>query len=503
MAVAAAPDPLPGLPEDRESRGARAMWFDGRATLTVASAGTVYSLRRGEAPVSWPTDLQQPRAADGTGGGKGMVVALVGEEGRMARYRGDVWSAELAPLLPGDELIDVTVDGKGRVYAVGRLALYVWDDDDERVRVWPYPDTLGLRPLGGDASPGGMVYLVGDAGRLVRFDGREFERVVVVGAADRHLRAPFVAAWYSPYRSALWVRAGEDGLLSIDPESGVAEPHGIPLFDREAQGRNVDEVFLDGVATLEGDRLVMSAGTAIIAYEQGRFIPVTGLDGPPRGLALVHDEEAAYVATDGGLERFEVAARAAPLDDLEPLDERDRKRLQDDRRRDRWLLTRQRTPGRKIPSIRIAMGPVGHLGDPDDLDGGLGFGLDAGLGAMLGPWADERGATTWFWPEIGYGYASHPRRGRHMATMGLGVGFGNDLIAGFYTPRFVVGSARGDTALGLRHGVGIHGGWGIFGLELQHGMVHVDDRGLEHDLRGLVSLNLAPLIWLAIVAGTY
>ena len=123
--------------------------------------------------------------------------------------------------------------------------------------------------------------------------------------------------------------------------------------------------------------------------------------------------------------------------------------------------------------------------------------------AAAGHCAVERGATTWFWPEIGYAYASHPRRGRNMATMGVGFGFGNDLVAGFYTPRFVVGSARGESAVGLRHGVGVHGGWGILGLEFQHGMVHVQDRGLEHDLRGLVSLNLAPLIWLAIVAGTY
>ena len=154
------------------------------------------------------------------------------------------------------------------------------------------------------------------------------------------------------------------------------------------------------------------------------------------------------------------------------------------------------------PTVRLAIGPSFVL-SPGASEPGLA--LDVDLGAALG-WTGVGAArlfanTLWLRPEFGYGlrYRSDaPQHTGHLATVGLGLGFGNLLFASVaYTPRLVVGVVGGldsrEVALGLRHGISGSFLASLFYAELSH-QVLTSAGQTTHELRFVVGMNAGVLL---------
>ena len=154
------------------------------------------------------------------------------------------------------------------------------------------------------------------------------------------------------------------------------------------------------------------------------------------------------------------------------------------------------------PTVRIALGPS-WMRSPRASEPGLA--LDVDLGAALG-WTGSGAArlfanTLWLRPEFGYGlrYSSDtPQLTGHLATAGLGLGFGNLLFASVaYTPRLVVGVVGGlgsrEVALGLRHGISGSFLASLFYAELSHQMLTCAGQ-TTHELRFVVGMNAGVLL---------
>jgi hypothetical protein len=424
------------------------------------------------------------------------VAVLVARDGWIARYKGVGWELERAPLLEGDTLSSVAVDGNGRIYCVGsKKALYM--RVDEQWRVFDYPKEIDVLTLAAASSPGGQVFLVGRDGLILRFDGRSFERMVVVGLSAYSVKAPWYSAWYSPDSDRLWVRAGKDRLLSIDVDTGTATEYNIPVVDLDASSEQAGFTAIDGVATGRGDRLVLAMGRAIYAFESGRFRHVDTEPGLIYDMAIVHDEDAVYVATQQGVVRrsLRIPAENRPM---RPLTEAERRRLEDLERREKRAAERS-WDRFWAPSIRAAVGPSWHLG-ADVMPATV---VDAGVGLMMTPVqrTHQGGPTLWVWPEAMYSYDAHTERGGHSFSAGVGLGWGTHLVAAYYTPRFAVGTSADKLSTAFRHGLSTHALWGVLGAEVGH-VANFTDQGTQQEIRLVFSVNVAPLIWLAILSAS-
>jgi hypothetical protein len=66
-----------------------------------------------------------------------------------------------------------------------------------------------------------------------------------------------------------------------------------------------------------------------------------------------------------------------------------------------------------------------------------------------------------------------------------------------YHPRFLIGDLNDELAVGMRNSVIAHGFFDMVSLELGHQMID-GPKVLEHDLRVMIGLNPAPIIWLLV-----
>jgi hypothetical protein len=490
----AGPEPFPDLSTGGGRESVSSVWFDGRDKLYAATFNAAHVLKRGGNPRSYPVELEVIEDADGYWAGVDGVVVLVNRDGWLGRYQGVGWELERAPLLEGDNLAAVAVDGNQRIYCVGsQHAMYV--REGEEFQVVPYPEELTVRPLAAASSPGGQVFIVGRDGIILHYDGRGFERKVVVGLTAYSVKSPWYSAWYSADSDNLWVRAGKDRLLAIDVDTGTATEYHIPVVDLDASTQSAGFTAIDGVATATGDRLVLALGRAVYVFEKGRFRHVSTESRLIYDMAIVHDEDAVYVATQDGLVRrsLQIPTENRPM---QQLTETERRRLQELERRERRVAARNWDKF-WAPSLRAATGPSWHFGAPR-LAAPV---LDLGLGVMMTPVqkTSEGGPTFWVWPEALYTYDSHRERGGHMASLGVGLGWGTHLIAGYYTPRFAVGTSGQNLTAALRHGLSAQALWGVVGVGVDH-QVNFTNQGEQHELRLIIGINFAPLIWLASVA---
>lgn len=486
--------PLPEMPNTGSDESVSAVWFDGRSRLFATTYNAAHVLKRGGTARTFPVELGVVEDADGYWSGVHGVAVLAARDGWIGRYGGVGWELERAPLVEGDTLSSVAVDGNGKIYCVGaEKALYVRDDDE--FRVIEYPDELEVRTLAAASSPGGQLYIVGRDGMILHFDGREFERMVVVGLSAYSIGAPWYSAWYSPDSDTLWVRAGKDRLLAIDVDTGAASEYNIPVVDLDASELEAGFTAIDGVATGRGDRLVMAMGRAVYVFESGRFRHVSTESGLVYDMALIHDEEAVYVATQSGLHRrsLRIPAENRPM---RPLTQAEQRRLEELERRERRAANR-RWDKFWAPTLRAAAGPVWHLRDADPV---TATAVDAGFGVMLTPVqkTSQGGPTFWVWPEVLYTYNAHADRGGHFFTAGVGLGFGTHLVAAYYAPRFGVGSSGDSITSGFRHGLSTEVLWGVIGAEVSH-QINFTNRGPQHAIRLLFGINIAPIIWLIIL----
>lgn len=159
------------------------------------------------------------------------------------------------------------------------------------------------------------------------------------------------------------------------------------------------------------------------------------------------------------------------------------------------------------PTLRARLGPSFPLGDSPppapSPTGGLNVGVE--LGGALGWPGSGVGErlfvpSLWLFPELGYAYRSDDAGGPalHLGTLGLGVGFGNLLLAAVaYTPRLcvgaVAGAAAGESAIGLRHGVSGHFFGMLLSIELAHQLLRFGNGVLANELQLTFGANLGSL----------
>lgn len=539
--------------EPSRDKSVQALWSDGGELLLAGGRGVIYVIDREGEAVAEAVDIPRFVDAAGTRAIGGVEAVFVASDGELVRWRPGALARDRAPLLAGDELVAVAMDARGTIYAVGRGgALY--ERGNRRWRVYPYPE--GMRPLAAVASPGGQVYIVGRDGLLVRFDDGEWDRPLVPGLSPASSGAPWYDAWYSGVTETLWVRAGRDRLLELEfgaqraapgpDEAGEARPdaggseqarsgqreesesaddesqpddgdesvhlhlsgsvptreHPIPLGPPGADEAPAGFTAITGVSTADGDRVVTSAGDQLWLWERERFVPVAGELGLVYALALDEGEDVVWMASRKGLERVALSGTDEASEEA-PLGAEDRKLLDRLRRREAWRRRQVDAPELFwMPTVRVDNGVAFPIGARP----AAGYSLELAAGAMLAPLIEDRGPTLWLWPEAAYRFETHPSRGGHLLDLGLGVGFGTHLIAGYYRPRFVVGGVEGGTdpagaVYGLRHGLALSAVWGILGLEFSHQYLG-SNRGALTDLRVGLSINLAPLVWLGILWAT-
>ena len=522
-------------------RDIRSVWSDGDELLIAGDrkALRIYG-RDGSEEASEVVPLDQMIAADGTRAVGGVSAVFAAADGRLVRWRAGAIVEDRVPLLDGDELTAVVVDASGTIYAIGSgQALY----ERGSSRWWVYPYPTRMRPLAAAVSPGGQVYIVGRDGLLVRFLDGEWDRPLVPGLSPESIRAPWYDAWYSAVTETLWVRAGRDRLLELEfgeqrevtdaqreeqdqekakgiwgagadasDEPATADlhlsgtvptrEHPIPVGAPSEGEPPAGFTAITGVSSAAGDRVVMSAADRLWLWDKGRFVLIAEDVGIVHDLALDEGDNAAWVAAQRGLARIPLRA-VADEQEAKQLNAEDQKLLERLRRRDAWSLRNADAPRFFwMPTLRIDNGVVFPLGaDPT-----AGYSLEVGAGAMLAPLSRDRGPLLWVWPELAYRYETHPTRGGHLFDLGVGVGFGTHLIAGYYRPRLVLGGIdqgtdSGPAVYGLRHGVALEILWGVVGLEFSQQFLG-SNQGPLNDLRLGLSINLAPLIWMGVLWAT-
>lgn len=523
-------------------RSVKAVWYDGDALVLAASRKALYVLGREGEPTREEIEIEAFVDADGARAISGSTAVFAAADGRLIRWHAGDLDAEQVPLVEGDELVAVTIDAGGTIYAIGRTrALY--ERTSLRWKVYAYP--TAMRPLGAAVSPGGQVFLVGRDALLVRFSDGAWDRPLVPGLSDEATRASWYECWYSAVTQTLWVRAGRDRLIElefgeqreegpdtpepaaiVEPREVVVEPageaerevaalrvsssvptreHPIPLGSPHAREPLADFTALAGLARAEGDSVVVAAGGQVWLWERGRFQRLAGEVGIVHDLALDAGANSIWLATQSGLRRLSLTPPDVDAPEAE-LSAQDVKLLDRMVKRDKWRAHRATQP--KVfwmPTLRLDNGIAFPLrADPSDPRPRVGYSLEIAAGAMLAPIDpyQDRGPTLWLWPELAYRFETHPTRGGHLFDAGVGIGYGNHLVAAFYRPRLVVGGIDvGGSVYGFRHGLAVEALWGVLGLELSHQFVD-SNAGRLDDLRFGIGINLAPLLWMAILSAT-
>lgn len=113
-------------------------------------------------------------------------------------------------------------------------------------------------------------------------------------------------------------------------------------------------------------------------------------------------------------------------------------------------------------------------------------------GALIGwPHKKEDSASAWLLPEVGYSHLAEQGGAAHLASLGVGAGYGRFGLAFLlYSPRFVVGQVGSDAAIGFRHGLIGYLFLSILSLELSHQVLSTGGMR-RHDL--LLSVGFNPL----------
>lgn len=488
-ARAAEPPPLP-RDEAGEPRSLDALWYDGRGRFFVASPGAVHLLEAEAAPISWPVDVAKVIDADGYAG-RTDLVAMLGADGRVVRYEGEGWAIEQLELDEGETTRLVAIDGSAAVYVVTDRNVHVWARD--RVKAYALPDEAIGKVRAATASAGGRLYLSGDGGLLLRFDGKLFERIIPAGASEKSLAASWSGIWLSADGHRLYARAGEDRVLLVDTRDGSTREYTLP----RVEGTPVAGGLVAGESLASRDVVVATMGDQVLSLERDRFTAVGRVDGDVRELVVATDAGRGHALADGAIASFPLEPPPR-VDASGPLDPEAAKRLDGIWRRDSRRDTRgpYAEPALFVPSIDVRLGPTFALHAAGEAPV-TSLALDAGAGVVIAPRSTRPDPIFWLWPQAGYALDTHPRFGHHALYVANGFGFGSSLVSYHYTPGFLVGQGRDAVMGGFRHGLSVQALWGAVGVEARHQVERVGGR-TQQTLGLMFSFNLAPLIWLPI-----
>jgi hypothetical protein len=320
--------------------------------------------------------------------------------------------------------------------------------------------------------------------------------------------ALWLGAHYSAATDTLWVSAAPDRLLALSLQRGVGRELPIPIPETDEASLNLQTLGGAHVADGGGGRDVpwLQAGARFVVYDGERFYALAP-DRPvnPHDVRAAHFDAGAgigYLVTDARVEALPLGLPLWGRSGAEPL-RRPRSRV-------RWT---------SLPLLNLGLGPMWRLGtspvsqpaslppaDPVPPAAGPSaeLALDLRLGLALG--AHRRGTSTksamfYLVPELGYSYGKTAPSGTHLFLAGLGVGYGTAMALLRYSPHFVVGRALGETALGVRHGLGLSTLYSLLSVEVTHQYLHYTGTdasgapfGGQHDVRLMFSVNLVPVV---------
>lgn len=150
-------------------------------------------------------------------------------------------------------------------------------------------------------------------------------------------------------------------------------------------------------------------------------------------------------------------------------------------------------------TLRVQGGVAVHATESEWVTGRVSGALDLALGVplMFDPRqssADYLANKGFVHPELGYSYQD---TGQHLFSVGGYAGFGHLFLYGSYGVRFLIGRQSEETALGLRHGMGLHALHDLLTLEVSHQPLWVGG-AVQHDV--IVWLGLNPLQFFNLVA---
>jgi hypothetical protein len=436
-----------------------------------------------------------------------------------------------APMMRGDELV-AALEAPGGGLAVGRRQLYQFEQGSWTA--YPYSrESPRKLSVNGALFVGSDLFLVGDRGLLLRRrDARNFDRVVLDGLDPRTRGLDWLGAWATPSGHRLYVRAGYDRLLQIELESGHTRIFHVPRQGSGSAASAAGRPLITGRAGSADDEVLLVMGRGVYFFDGRELRPLASFDEDISQIAFAGPERVSVKVGDALVDLPLTGAEEdhVQLGALSPHDER---ALAAAQRREAYRRQQQQMLAADtfwFPTLRVAPGVQVELGDESfgrRESKQTHFAMDLGLGVLLAPPSGdkyERGhgvepVEAWFWPELGYTWSPGAPGFAHAAFLGLGFGVGNDFVAGYYKPRGVLGFGPGEAGLapmvtqapgglgpedrlfpGLRHGLSAQLAWGTLGAEVSHGMVWAD--GMHHDLRFSLDVNLAPLIWAAILWGT-
>ena len=438
-----------------------ALWSDGADRLAAASAtGEVRLLDRDHGASLTVGTIGEPATAiAGRGAGASFALAVCGRDGAAGRLVDGTWERSHPVTVGRASFVGAAIDAHDQVWcAADDHALYVWHDHLwERLSYPSYGTHVSSFALGTD----GQLLLTGPDAALLTLPPSGQTLAPPPEALARRLRGSFPAIAWSESRRAFWLAGSTRGLHLAD-----LTHQSVQRFDDVPTGtpRRLTVAGLDGldlVAITDGQRITLFQDGATRVLEQAVARPHVLVIDPRAGHLYISTTDAlAAVSLAPHLQHGATSA-------------------------DRRLIAGPSATSRAGDSARLrgggmllrtAIGPMWKVA-PTHAD--AAFSLDL---VLRFPFTySGQGAGFVFWPAVGYTYEDTTHSG-HLATLGLGLGYGDHVFTVAWVPRFVIGDPDGALAAGWRHGLYGELLWGIFHIELAHQILWPGGDA-RHDLR--------------------
>ncbi len=471
------------------------LWTDGVGTMISADgAGRCVEAPRVERVCQ--TDAgARPRILVGAVG-ESVVAALADEAGALWRFDGTRWAVSTIAPAAVESMRALAVSADGQIFGASATQLFTWDG--ERWGTFELPTPLRETTLAMVASPGGRLYL-GRRGDVVwTFNGRKFDRVVYGGISAAAMDGEVDGLAYQASENILWFVTQSGFLGRIDLEGGTARDWRLPasIDAPEIAASAFGEKWrIAGYEKPGGYELLLARGRSIFSREMDRFVWRGDAHGRVGSVWTEHHGSRLVVVTTAG-ERQVLDGTIRREDVHYTLSEVEEKRMERAaRRRPPPPMVRE---GRLVPDIGLRLGAAMNLGADR---GPSSFRFEGSLGVLVAPVAPSvRGISFWIWPRIGTKIDTNRSASVPGLFGDLGLGVGSWLVMGAAHVGASIAFREGSSPVGVRYSGGVYSMWGTVGIE-----AHLEEIApvvaLERSVSVLLTLNLAPLVWLASVLG--
>ncbi|MGB1012525.1 MAG: WD40/YVTN/BNR-like repeat-containing protein [Nannocystaceae bacterium] len=461
-----------------------ALWSDGTVMLVADNDRVHMTCRDGRQTTS--PSLYGASEIHGRGSGDEFEAVAVGRDGKLVTYRGGAWEVARAPMRPGEDLVGVTIDRHGTIFAAGeQTALYEKSGDTWSIH--RYPKELDEVHSLAQYSDGRIV--LGGSRGVYTYLGKGFSAKKISQSLSRHVNDMWISE-----DDTLWLITDKQ-LVSLT-KTGAFQIYKTPVFG--------DLRTIHGVTTPSGDVVVVGGQSEIAFFDGNEFLEASGLDVLPEDLYLDGINEAAYIAQTEGLAHIEfdhpkIVPQAAGFGTC-PIPKTAIPNMGILALGNRSLSPTAKvtlTPAAKkstyrranrdsMPALRLAFGAA--FGKDAEERPDVGFAFDLMGGATLGV-----APRLSLFPEIGYGLSRMRENREHLFMAGVGPLWGTEAVAIGVVPRFAIGKSDNQFAIGTRTGLIGSFGMDILAIEVAHQWLRVAGQNV-HEGRVMASINVLPLV---------